>query len=174
MNPTLHQTHISFIPSRQTFPFLKYGYWKFDLQNPRSRSWVRSKFKVTTWVQHPMVPHPFGSMSIHPLIAMIKLFLKMTFKIQGQSHSSQSHTTGRYNTLSTHIPFVPCWSALQYLRYSYLKIALENLRSRSWVRSDWKVTMWDQHLIDSHPFVPSHSWETAFSKFDLEYQGGRS
>ena len=48
-----------------------------------------------------------------------KAFLNLAFKIQGQSHSSQSHT--RYNILSTPIPFVPCWSAPQYLRYSYLK-----------------------------------------------------
>ena len=35
----------SLIPSQLTFPFLIYGYQKFDLENPRSRSWVRSKFK---------------------------------------------------------------------------------------------------------------------------------
>ena len=44
MNPTLYPTRISFIPSRSTFPFLKYGYQKFDVINPRSRSWVRSNF----------------------------------------------------------------------------------------------------------------------------------
>ena len=64
-----------------------------------------------------MDSHPF--MSIHPLISMIELFLNLTFKIQGQSHSSRSHN--RYNILSPHIPFIPCWSALPFLRCSYLK-----------------------------------------------------
>ena len=44
VHPTFYPTHISFIPSQTTFPFLKYGYQKFDLENTRSRSWVRSKF----------------------------------------------------------------------------------------------------------------------------------
>ena len=118
VHPTLYLTHISFIPSQSAFPFLKYGYQKFDLENPRSRSWVRLKFKVTTWVQHPMDSHPF--MSIHPLIPMIEVFKYLTFKIQGQRHSWRSHN--RYNILSTHIPFIPCWSALPFLRYSIFKI----------------------------------------------------
>ena len=63
--------YISFIPSQSTSPFLKYGYWKIDLENPRPRSWVRSKFKVTTWVQHPIDSNPFGSMSIRRRIPMI-------------------------------------------------------------------------------------------------------
>ena len=41
---------------------------KFDVENSRSRSWVRSKLKVTTWVQHSVDSHPFCSMSIgHPI-----------------------------------------------------------------------------------------------------------
>ena len=64
-----------------------------------------------------MDSHPF--MSIHPLIPMIELFWNLTFKIQGQSHSSRSHN--RYNILSPHIPFIPCWSTLPFLRCSYLK-----------------------------------------------------
>ena len=40
----------------------------FYLENPRSRSWVRSKFEVTTCVQHSIDSHPFRSMSIgHPI-----------------------------------------------------------------------------------------------------------
>ena len=64
-----------------------------------------------------MDSHPF--MSIHPLIPMIELFFNFIFKIQGQSHSSRSHN--RYNILSPHIPFIPSWSALPFLRCSYLK-----------------------------------------------------
>ena len=87
-------------------PIPKIWLSKYDLENPRSRSWVRSKFEVTTWVQHPIDSHPFGSMSIHPLIPMIEPFQNLTFKIQGQSHSSRSHI--RFNILSTHIPFIAC------------------------------------------------------------------
>ena len=41
---------------------------KFDIENSRSRSWVRSKMKVTTWIQHSVDSHAFRSMSIgHPI-----------------------------------------------------------------------------------------------------------
>ena len=32
---------------------------KFDVENSRSRSWVRFKFKVKTWAQHSVESHPF-------------------------------------------------------------------------------------------------------------------
>ena len=44
VHPRLYPTHISFIPSQSTLTILKYGYQKFDLENTRSRSGVRSKF----------------------------------------------------------------------------------------------------------------------------------
>ena len=62
---------------------------KFDIENSRSRSWVRSKLKVTTWVKHSVDSHPFGSMSIGPPIPEIQHFQSLTLKIQGQGHSSQ-------------------------------------------------------------------------------------
>ena len=34
-----------------------------------------------------------------------------------------------------------------------LKFDLENLKSKSWVMSKFKLTNWIQHPIDSHPFV---------------------
>ena len=97
---------------------------KFDLENPRSRSWVRWTMKATTWVQHSIDSHPFNSMSIGHPIPEIQLFQNLTLKIQGQGHvwgecwKSQSGC----NILSTHIPFVPCQSALPFLRYSIFKI----------------------------------------------------
>ena len=119
--------------------------------------------------------HPF--MSIHPLIPMIEVFEYLTFKIQGQSHSSRSHN--RYNILSTHIPFIPCSLALPFLRCSYLK---------NW---PWKskVKVMDEVKVQSHNVslasyrltslsfdvnLASHCWVTTFSKFDLENQGSRS
>ena len=47
---------------------------KFDLENPSSRLWVRSKFNVTKWVQLPIDSHPFHSMSTGPPIPGIWLF----------------------------------------------------------------------------------------------------
>ena len=116
-------------------------------------------------------------MSIHPLIAMIKVFQNMTFKIQGQSHSSKSHI--RYNILLTIIPFVLCWSALQYLRYSYLKNW--SWTSKFKVMGEVKVKSHNVSLasyrltsLSFHVNRPSHSWDTAISKFDVENSRSRS
>ena len=170
-----------------------------------------------------MDSHPF--MSIHPLIPMIELFLNLIFKIQGQSHSSRSHN--RYNILSPHIPFIPCWSALLFLRCSYLKnwpwkskvkvmgevkvqshnvsvtsyrlaslLFHVNLAYHCWVTTFFKIWPWNSRVkvidevtvqrhnvgitsyrltsLSFHVNRPSHSWDTAFSKFDLENQGSMS
>ena len=145
--------------------------------NPRSRSWERSKFKVTTWVQHPINSHPF--MSIHHLIPMIELFLNLTFKSQGQSHSWRSHT--RYNILSTHIPFIPCWSALPFLRCSYMYLRNWPLKFKVKVMGEVKVQSHNVSLTSYrltslwfHVNRPSHSWDAAFLKFDLENPRSRS
>ena len=97
---------------------------KFDLEIWGSRSWMRSQFKVTMWVQHPIDSHPFCSMSIGPPIPEIQHFQNLTLKINGQGHGwghSLKSQCGS-NILSTHIPFVPCQSALPFLRYSIFKI----------------------------------------------------
>ena len=116
-------------------------------------------------------------MSIHPLIPMIELFKYLTFKIQGQSHSPRSYN--RYNILSTHIPFIPCWSALPFLRCSYLKnwpwkskvkvMGEVKVQSHNVSLTSYRLTSFSFHVN-----WPSHSWDTAFSKFDLENQGSRS
>ena len=57
---------------------------KFYLENQGSRSWVRSHFKVTMWVLHPIDSHPFRSMSIGLPIPEIQHFQNFTLKIKGQ------------------------------------------------------------------------------------------
>ena len=104
-------------------------------------------------------------------------FYNLTLKIQGQGHSSRSQS--RYNTLSTHIPFVPCRSALPFLGYSNFKI---------WCWK-FKVEVMGEVKAESHNMGPtfsrltslsfhvnraSHFWVMTFSKFDLENQGSRS
>ena len=97
---------------------------KFDLENSRSRSWVRSKLKVIIWLQHSVNSHPFRSMSIGHPIPELWLFQNLTLKIKGQGHGwgHSSKSQGGSNIPSTQIPFVPCQSALPFLRYSILKI----------------------------------------------------
>ena len=63
-------------------------------------------------------------MSIWHPIAELRRFQNLTLKIKGQGHGwghSLKSQCG-YNILSTHIPFVPCQSALLFLRYSIFKI----------------------------------------------------
>ena len=120
-----------------------------------------------------MDSHPF--MPIHPLILMIKLFEYLTFKIQGQSHSSRSHN--RYNTLSTHIPFIPCWSALPFLRCSYLKNW--PLKSKVKVMGEVKVQSHNVSLtsywltsLSFHVNLASHCWVTTiFQNLTLKIKG---
>ena len=97
---------------------------KFDLENPRTKSRVRWTLKVTTWVQHSIDSHPFNSMSISHPIPEIRLFQNLTLKIQGQGHGwgERWKSQSGCSILSTHIPFVPCQSALPFLRYSIFKI----------------------------------------------------
>ena len=101
----------------------------------------------------------------------------MTFKIQGQSHSSKSHN--RYNILLTIIPSVLCWSALHYLRYSYLKNW--PWKSKFKVMGEVKVKSHNVSLtsyrltsLSFHVNQPSHSWDTAISEFDVENSRSRS
>ena len=110
---------------------------KFDVENSRSRSWVRSKLKVKTWVQHSVDSHPFHSMSIGHPIPELWLFQNLTLKIEGQGHgwghSSKSQCGS--NIILTNIPLVPCQSALPFLRYSIFKIW--PWRSRVKVKRPW-------------------------------------
>ena len=56
------------------------------LENPKSRSWVRSKLKVTTWVHYFIDSHHFRSITIGHTIPEIRLVQNLTLEIQGQGH----------------------------------------------------------------------------------------
>ena len=97
--------------------------------------------------------------------------------IQGKGQSSSSHN--RYNTLSTHIPFVPYRSALPFMGYSYFKIWHWKFKVK--VMGEVKVESYNKGptfkrltSLSFHVNWASHSWVTTFSKFDLENQGSRS
>ena len=170
-------------------------YRLIDVENSRSRSWVRSKSKVITWVQHSVDSHHFRSMSIgHPVLSydFFKIWpWKSRVKVMGevivQSHkvgltsyrltsllfhvNLASHcwvtTFSKSNILSTHVPFVPCQSALPFLRYSIFKIW--PWKSRAKVMGE--VTNQSHNVgLTSYRLTsllfnvnrPSHSWVMTF------------
>ena len=148
-------THIPFVPCRSTLPFLGYSNFKFDDENSRSRSSVRSKLKVITWVLHSVDSHPFRSMSIGHPVPELWLFQNLTLKIKGQGHGwgHSSKSQGGSNILSTHIPFVPCQSGIPLLSQDFFKIWPWNSR----VKVMGEVTVQSHNVgltsyIDSHPF----------------------
>ena len=154
---------------------------KFDIENSRSSSWVRSKLKVITCLQHSVDSHPFRSMSIGHPVSELWLFQNLTLKIKGQGHGwgHSSKSQGGSNILSTHIPFVPCQSGIPLLSYDFFKIWPWNSR----VKVMGKVTVQSHNVgltsyrltsLSFHVNQPSHSWVMTFSKFDLENQGSRS
>ena len=97
-------------------------------------------FSDYAWLCGPWVCRfGFNSMSISHPIPEMWLFQNLTSKIQGQGHGWGEYWKSKSgcNILSIHIAFIPCQSALPFLRYSILK--LENPRSRSWVwGGHWK------------------------------------
>ena len=168
-------THIPFVPCQSAIPFLRYNFFKF---------WPwKSKVKVMGEVaikSHSMGPthvdsHPFNSMSIRHPIPEIWLFQNLTSKIQGQSHGRAEcwRSQSGCNILSIHIAFVPCQSAIPFLRYSIFKIwpwkskvkvmGVVDIESHKVVVTSYRLTS-----LSFHVNRPSHSWDTTFSKFDLE------
>ena len=148
---------------------------KFDLENQRSRSWVRWTLKVTACVQHSIDSYPLNSMSIGHPIPEIWLFQNLTLKIQGQGHGwgecwkSQSGC----NILSIHIAFIPCQSAIPFLRYSISKIWPWKSKVKVMGEVDNEshkvdVTSYRLTSLSFRVNRPSHSWDKTFSKFDLE------
>ena len=120
-------------------------------------------------------------MSIGPPIPEIQHFQNLTLKIKGQGHGWGHKWKSQCgsNILSTHIPIVPCQSALSFLRYSIFKI----WPWKSRVKVMGEVTVQSHNVgLTSYRFTsllfhvnrPSHSWDTAFSKFDLGNQGSWS
>ena len=93
-------------------------------------------------------------MSIRHRIPELRLFQNLTLKIKVKVMGEvtvQNHNVGlascRLTSLSFHVN-----RASHSWVMTFSKFDLENQGSRSWVRSQSKVTMWVQHPIDSHSF----------------------
>ena len=84
----------------------------FYLENPSSRS--LTFYRLTSLSFH--VNQPSHSWD--------KTFQNLTLKIQGQGHGRGAHWKSHHgsNILSTHTLFVPCQSAIPFIRYDFLKI----------------------------------------------------
>ena len=116
----------------------------------------------------------------HP-IAELRRFQKLTLKIKGQGHGwghSLKSQCGS-NILSTHFPFVLCQSGIPFLSYDLFKI----WPWKSRVKVMGEVTVQSHNVgltsyrltsLSFHVNRPSNSWDTTFSRFDLENQGSRS
>ena len=141
---------------------------KLNTVNPKSRSQVRSKIKVTQSV-YWLTSFPFHvNQSIIPEIL---LFQNLTLKIQGQDHGKDKNS--RSNNSSNILSGVPCQSAWQFLKYSYFAIGPWKCKDK--VRSEVSV---QGHMVGptfyrltSLPFQvnqPYHSYNIAISKSDLE------
>ena len=114
--------HIAFIPCRSALPFLRYSIFK--IWPWKSKVKVMGEVDIKSHSMGPTFYRPFNSMSIGHPIPEIWLFQNLTLKIQGQGHGwgERWKSQSGCNIPSIHIPFVPCQSALPFLRYSIFKI----------------------------------------------------
>ena len=120
---------------------------KLNAVNPKSRSQVRSKIKVTQSVYWLTSFHftlilqsflRYYCFKIWPWKSKVKIMGKI--KIQGQITAPTSYRVFRVNQPDN------SWNIV------ILQLDLESARTRSGVRFQFKVTWWVQLSIDSHPF----------------------
>ena len=177
----IQSTHIPFVPCHSGIPFLIYDFLK--IWPWKSRVKVMSEVTVKSH-NVDLTSHRLTSLSFHVNQAShswVTTFSKFDLKIKGQGHgwghSSKSQCGS--SILSTHIPFVPRQSGIGFLSYDFFKIW--PWKSRVKVMSE--VTLQSHNVgLTSYRFTslsfhvnrPSHSWDTAFSKFDLENPRSRS
>ena len=173
------QGHTVGITPYRPLPFLGYSYFKI---------W-RRKFKVKVMDGARVESQNMDPINIRPThILFVPCqsgfpflsfdFLNLTLKIKGQGpgwgHSSKSQCGS--NTLSTRIPFVPCHSVPQFLRYNIFKI----LPWKSRVKVMGAVTVQSHNVdlssywlesISLHVNRPSHSWDTDFTIWPWKSKG---
>ena len=87
-------------------------------------------------------------------------FLYNALKIQGQGHRWGGHWKSRHgsNILTTHIPLIPCQSAIPFLRYGFfVNLTLKiQCQGHGWGES-WKSQS-ECNIVSTHiPFVPCQS-----------------
>ena len=133
---------------------------KSDLENP-SKVKVMEKVNIES---HNMGPtfyhsHPFLSMSISHPIHKLRLFQNLTLKNHGQGHGWGEHLKSQQgcNTLSTHIPFIPCQSVIPLLVWLFQNVTLKiQGQGHGWGQS-WKSQSGCNILSTHIPLVTCQS-----------------
>ena len=162
-------------------PLLNYDFFKIWPWNPR----VKVIDEVTVQ-SHNMgiTSYRLTSFSFHvnrPSHTWDTAFSNFDLENQGSRSwvRSQFKSHWWFNILSTHILFVPCQSGIPFLSYDFFKI----WPWKSRVKVIGEVTVQSHNVglafyrltsLSFHVNRPFHSWDTAFSTFDLENQGSRS
>ena len=137
-------THNPFVPCQSGIPLLSYDFLKIWPWNSR----VKVIDEVTVQSHNVGITSYrltiLHSMSIGPPILEIQHFQNLTFKINGQGHGwghSLSHNEGLTSNRLTSLLFHVNRASRSWVM-TFSKFDLENQRSRSWVRSQFRVTMW--------------------------------
>ena len=175
-------TIISDIAYRQRlWKTLHHAHYEVTLMNtPKqtSQRWVLYEFEV--WYQWLSARLQYlhclctGETAADPPLPEIQQFWYISLKIQGQGHGCGQSWKSQHgsNILSTHIPLVPCQSAISFLRYHFFKIwpwkskakvmGEVNIESHNMGPTFYRLTS-----LSFHVRRPFHSWDTKFSKFYL-------
>ena len=162
-------THIPFVPCQSALPFLGYSIykiwpWKSRVKVMDEVTVERHNVGLTSYRLTSIDSQPFRSMSIGPTVPGIQHFLNLTLQIKGKFHGWSHNLKSQCGSciLSTHIPFVPCQSGIPFQSY-------DSVQSHNVGLAYYPLTS-----ISFHVNRPSHSWDTAFSKFDHENQESMS
>ena len=127
-------TSLSFYVNRPSHSWVTI-FSKFDLENHRSKSWVRSQFKVTMWI---LASYRLAYLSFHVNRAphsWVTTFSKLTLKNQGSRLWVRSQWVQSHNVGLTSYRLTSLWFHVNRPSHSwdtaFSKFDLENLGSRS-------------------------------------------
>ena len=168
-------THIPFVPCQSAIPFLRYDFF-FKIWPWKSKVKVMGRWtlKVTTWVQYSINSHVPCQSSVPFLRYDFFKMWKSKINVMGEMNVD-SHNMG---PTFYRLPLIPSQSAIPFLRYDFFKIWPWKSKVKVMVEVKVKSQSGCDILLTNIPFFhvsrPSHSWDTAFSKFYLENPRSRS
>ena len=142
--------------------------------NLASHYWVKDFFKIWPWNSRVKVmgevtvqSHNVGltsyrltSLSFHvnrPSHSWHTAFSKFDLENQGQGHGwgNNSKSQCGSNILSTHIPFVPCQSALPFLSYDFFQNLTLKFEGQGYGWGHSSKSQCGSNILSTHiPFVP--------------------
>ena len=187
MGPTFSRlTSLSFHVNRPSHSW-DAAFSKFDLENPSWRSYIAQGHKVG------ITPYWLISLSFH-FNRPSHYWDTAIWKFNVENSRSRSWVRSKFKVTtwvqhSVNILFIPCQSGIPFLSYDFFKISFLSYdffkiwpwKSRIKVMGDVTVQSHNVGLasyritsLSFHVNRPSHSSDTAFSKFDLKNPGSRS